>query len=106
MMISAPNFCACTKARPASAWPEMPVGNPQIVFDAGTGSGLAAIRSGIQDDHRQALGRRIDRGREPGRSAADDRDVIELCAVRLRDHAECARELGIFSGFAAPYHPD
>ena len=27
--ISAPNFCACTKARPASAWPEMPVGKPR-----------------------------------------------------------------------------
>ena len=27
--ISAPNFCACTKARPASAPPEMPVGKPR-----------------------------------------------------------------------------
>ena len=26
---SAPNFWACTKARPASACPEMPVGNPR-----------------------------------------------------------------------------
>ncbi len=25
----APNFCACTWARPASAWPEMPVGKPR-----------------------------------------------------------------------------
>ena len=25
----APNFCACTCARPASAWPEMPVGKPR-----------------------------------------------------------------------------
>jgi hypothetical protein len=29
IMISAPNFCACTNARPASAWPEMPVGKPR-----------------------------------------------------------------------------
>ena len=27
--ISAPNFCAWLKARPASAWPEMPVGKPR-----------------------------------------------------------------------------
>ena len=25
----APNFCAWLKARPASAWPEMPVGKPR-----------------------------------------------------------------------------
>jgi hypothetical protein len=27
--ISVPNFCACTKARAVSAWPEMPVGKPK-----------------------------------------------------------------------------
>ena len=25
----APNFSACVKARPASSWPEMPVGKPR-----------------------------------------------------------------------------
>jgi hypothetical protein len=25
----APNFCACTQARPVSAWPEMPAGKPR-----------------------------------------------------------------------------
>ena len=29
MAISAPNFCAWVNARPASAWPEMPVGKPR-----------------------------------------------------------------------------
>ena len=29
MATSAPNFCACTSARPASARPEMPVGKPR-----------------------------------------------------------------------------
>ena len=29
IMTSAPNFCAWVKARPASAWPEIPVGKPR-----------------------------------------------------------------------------
>ena len=66
----------------------------EIVLDPRAGAGLAAIGAGIQDDHRQALGSRIDRGREPGGPAADDGDVVDLCAVQSRDHAERAGKLG------------
>ena len=54
------------------------VGKPGIVFDACTGTGLAAGRVVLDDDGVETLGRRIDGSGEAGRSGADDNDVVEL----------------------------
>ena len=54
----------------------------EIVLDPRAGAGLAAEGARIEHRDREAFGGRIDRGREPGRAAADDRDVVDLVLGR------------------------
>ena len=82
--ISAPNFCACTKARPASAWPGDAGRKAEVVLDPRAGAGLAAEGAAVEHHDRQALRGGIDRGGEPGRPGADDGDVVELVVLGAR----------------------
>jgi hypothetical protein len=51
-------------------------GEAQIILDPRRRSGLAADGALVQHQHRQALGRGVDRGGEAGGAGADHRHVI------------------------------
>ena len=63
----------------------------EVVLDRGALPGLPARGVVLDDDGAEALGRGVDRGGEPGRSAADDAEVVEVAlgagaqAERRRD---------------------
>src|SRR6185312_13906834 len=57
-----------------------PAGEPEVVADQRAGPGLPADRLLLDDQGGQALGRPVHRGREAGRTAADD-EYVELPLV-------------------------
>ena len=64
----------------------------EVIFDARAGARLAAEGAGVEHHDRQAFGRRIDGRRQPGRTGADDRDVVNKILTRAADHAQLPRE--------------
>ncbi len=68
--------------------PRNPGREAEIILDPVRLAGLATHRHFVEHDHREPLGRGIDRGGEPGGPRADDRDVIDRVRVELGDHAE------------------
>ena len=65
----------------------------EIVLDARAGAGLSSKRERFQHQDREALGRAVDRGREPGRTRADDGHVVRFGAEARRHQAQRARQL-------------
>ena len=68
------------------------VGEPRVVVDALGDAGLAAEPAALDDHRVDALSRRVDRRREPGGAAADDREVV-AGALGLEGETELARQL-------------
>ena len=62
-------------------------GEAEIIFDSGAGAGLSAERARVQDDHRETFRRRVHGGGKPRRTAAHDRDIVDLVAG-WADHAK------------------
>ena len=58
-------------------------GEPEIVLDAGARAGLAARRVRLDDEHVEALGGRVDGGREAGGTGPDDDEVADDLLVHL-----------------------
>ena len=58
-------------------------GEAEVVADHRAGAGLAADRLGLQDDDREPFGGSVDRRRQPGRPAADDREVDDLVDLEV-----------------------
>ena len=73
---------------------------PQVVLDPRGRARLAAERAAVEHDDRQPFRRAVDRGSEPRRSGADDRDVVHLGRIdrlergrgsgRARPRSDCA----------------
>src|SRR6266511_2749362 len=96
---------AAKPERKTAAWPaELPPrtsrqvvsgdarGEAEVVLDTGTRAGLSAERPGVEDDHGEPLGGRIDRRGEPRRTGTDDGDVVGSVRMIRRHHAEAARQ--------------
>src|SRR6266568_3563095 len=58
------------------------VGEAEVVLDPGALPGLAADRLALDQHRVQALGRAVDGRAQPGRSAADDDQVVEVAYRR------------------------
>ena len=70
--------------------PLEPLREAQVVLDRGALAGLAAGRLALDDDRAQALGGGVHGRGEPGRSAADDADVVQRL-LRPGPQARAAR---------------
>ena len=68
-------------------------GEAEVVLDPRALAGLAARRLALDQRRSQALRRAVDGGREPGRPAADDHEVVEL-ELRPPPHARPLGESG------------
>ncbi|MNS73048.1 hypothetical protein D3C72_1064760 [compost metagenome] len=65
----------------------------EVVLDARAGACLPAGREGVQHDHAQALGRRVDGGGQSGRAGADDADVVDAVLVEFGQQPEAGQHL-------------
>ena len=101
----APNFCACTNARPGERLTGDAGRKAEIVFDARARARLAARRAAVEHDHRESFRRRVHRRREPGRSRADDRDVVDMRGIEIWQQAEAASRAWFSRVRAAPCRP-
>src|SRR5204863_3763296 len=68
-------------------------GKTQIILDPGGGAGLATEGSTIQHEHRETLGRRVDRRGKTRGSGADDGDVIDGGGIDGSEETNAAGEL-------------
>jgi hypothetical protein len=66
-----------------------PVGEPGVVLDFAADPGLAAEGAGIHDNSVDAFPGGVDSGRQPGRSAADDNQVVGA-SIRREGKADAA----------------
>ena len=87
--ISAPNRVACATARCVEVRARQALREPEVVLDRRALPGLPARRLAFDDDRLQTFGGAVHRGRETGRPAADDAEVVERllgasCAGRAR----------------------
>ena len=73
----------------------------EVVLDARRGAGLAPGRLALDEQRAQALRGAVDRGRETGRAAADDHDVVGL-VLGLDLQADGRRPARTASGARAP----
>ena len=78
----------------------------EIVLDARRRAGLSAEGAAVEHDRRQPFRRRIDGGGQPGRSGADDGDVIELRRIDRPHQADAARQLVLARDCAAACRSD
>ncbi len=88
-----PEFLGLRERAPHQRLPRHAGRKAQVVLDARAGAGLSSERGLFQDQDREALGRTVDRRREPGRARADDRHVVRLGAEPGRHEAEGPRQL-------------
>src|SRR5215469_4411990 len=65
----------------------------QIILDACGSACLAAESAAIDNERGQSFRRGVDRGGEPGRTRADDRDVVHIRRVDCAGEPYAAREL-------------
>ncbi len=72
--------------------PRDPRRKAEVILDARALAGLPADPRRVQEDHGEPLRRGVDRGRQPGRARADDRDVVARAAPGRADEAELSRE--------------
>src|SRR5262249_9337094 len=77
--------------------PRDPGGKAKIVLDARASARLAPERECLQNQDRKALGCSIDSGRKPGRTRADDDDVVGCDPEALRNQPEGTRQV-LFRG--------
>ncbi len=75
---------------------------PEIVLDPRRRACLSAKGALIEHEHRQALGRGIDRGGKPRRSRANHGDVVDFFRVELRRDAETTAPPRRWSDASAP----
>ena len=75
---SAPNRAACAVARRARSAPGEAHREAQVVLDPRALAGLAAGGLALDQRRPQPLRGAVDRGRQAGRPAADDHEVVEL----------------------------
>ena len=80
--------CAASEVAAAEAGREA-----EVVLDARALAGLAAERLPLHQRGLQALGCSVDGGRQPGRPAADDQQIVER-QLRAPEHAGALRQLG------------
>jgi hypothetical protein len=66
---------------------------PEIVLDARGRAGLAAEGARIEHGDGESFGAGVHGSREPGRTGADDRDVVTVLGAEGGQHAQALREL-------------
>src|SRR3989449_7515342 len=69
-----------------------PGGKAEVVLDACAGARLTPEASSVDDENRQALRRRIDRGGKPSRAGAHHGDVIATFPDRVRQDVQVPRQ--------------
>jgi hypothetical protein len=68
-------------------------GKTEIVLDPSRRPGLSAERPLVEHEHREALGRGVDRGGETGRPGPDHGDVVHALRIEVGGDAEADRGL-------------
>ena len=83
-----PELLRLGKRTPHQRLPGDASGKAQIVLDSSAGPGLSSEGERFEHQDRQALGRRIDRGRKPGGTCADDGYIVRFGAETRRHQAQ------------------